>query len=125
MTMTAEQRAQLRYEPKFSRLWDRFDEADHGSATHMREILGVALGQLDTAERNIAALLDELERKDKRIAELESNQTTETGQQIIIEAIGAHGYIVGCLLQGRPDLALAESRKWVEAFGLAALTMEG
>ncbi|WP_284973233.1 ead/Ea22-like family protein [Atlantibacter hermannii] len=74
--------------------------------------------------KTVLALLDELEWKEKRIAELESNQTTETGQQIIIEAIGAHGYIVGCLLQGRQDLALEESRKWVEAFGLAALTVE-
>lgn len=59
---------------------------------------------------------------EERLATLEANQsqTTPTGIQLITEAIGAHGYIVGCLLQGRPDLALEESRKWVSAFGQAA-----
>lgn len=52
--------------------------------------------------------------------EANQSQTTPTGIQLITEAIGAHGYIVGCLLQGRPDLALEESRKWVSAFGQAA-----
>ena len=61
----------------------------------------------------------------KRIADLEAEQTTEIGQQILIEAIGAHGYIVGCLNQGRPDLALAESLKWVEAFSVAAHDVGG
>lgn len=65
---------------------------------------------------------DAVDVVEERLATLEANQsqTTPTGIQLITEAIGAHGYIVGCLLQGRPDLALEESRKWVSAFGQAA-----
>ena len=61
----------------------------------------------------------------KRIAELEVDQATDIGMQLITEAIGAHGYIVASLVQGRPDLALAESRKWAEAFTQAAGTVGG
>jgi len=68
----------------------------------------------------LLVVIEAYEEAKQRIAELEAEQTTEVGQQILIEAIGAHGYIVGCLNQGRPDLALAESLKWVEAFSVAA-----
>lgn len=37
-------------------------------------------------------------------------------QKILTECIGAHAYVVAALVGGRPDLALAEARKWVEAF---------
>lgn len=120
MTMTAEQLAQLRADIERRNTLPAF-----GPDTSIERIKIINDTQRSFTPEVVEALLDELERKDKRIAELESNQTTETGQQIIIEAIGAHGYIVGCLLQGRQDLALEESRKWVEAFGLAALTVEG
>ncbi|EBP8549507.1 ead/Ea22-like family protein [Salmonella enterica] len=82
--------------------------------------------QAATGERpewsNMFGFADAVEVVEERLATLEANQsqTTPTGIQLITEAIGAHGYIVGCLLQGRPDLALEESRKWVSAFGQAA-----
>lgn len=82
--------------------------------------------QAATGERpewsNMFGFADAVDVVEERLATLESNQsqTTPTGIQLITEAIGAHGYIVGCLLQGRPDLALEESRKWVSAFGQAA-----
>ncbi|EBX9479752.1 ead/Ea22-like family protein [Salmonella enterica subsp. enterica serovar Abony] len=81
--------------------------------------------QAATGERpewsNMFGFADAVDVVEERLATLESNQsqTTPTGIQFITEAIGAHGYIVGCLLQGRPDLALEESRKWVSAFGQA------
>lgn len=55
-----------------------------------------------------------------RIEELESTEIKPEGVKLMSEAIGAHGYIVGCLVQGRSDLALEESRKWVDAFSQAA-----
>lgn len=82
--------------------------------------------QATTGERpewsNMFGFADAVDVVEERLATLEANQsqTTPTGIQLITEAIGAHGYIVGCLLQGRPDLALEESRKWVSAFGQAA-----
>ncbi|HGA4730088.1 TPA: ead/Ea22-like family protein [Salmonella enterica subsp. enterica serovar Zanzibar] len=82
--------------------------------------------QAATGERpewsNMFGFADAVDVVEERLATLEANQsqTTPTGVQLITEAIGAHGYIVGCLLQGRPDLALEESRKWVSAFGQAA-----
>lgn len=75
--------------------------------------------QAATGERpewsNMFGFSDAVDVVEERLATLEANQsqTTPTGIQLITEAIGAHGYIVGCLLQGRPDLALEESRKWV------------
>lgn len=82
--------------------------------------------QAATGERpewsNMFGFVDAVDVVEERLATLEANQsqTTPTGIQLITEAIGAHGYIVVCLLQGRPDLALEESRKWVSAFGQAA-----
>ncbi|EDT7693600.1 ead/Ea22-like family protein [Salmonella enterica subsp. enterica serovar Gaminara] len=82
--------------------------------------------QAATGERpewsNMFGFADAVDVVEERLATLEANQsqTTPTGIQLITEAIGAHGYIVGCLLQGRADLALEESRKWVSAFGQAA-----
>ncbi|EBV2370696.1 ead/Ea22-like family protein [Salmonella enterica] len=82
--------------------------------------------QAATGERpewsNMFGFADAVDVVEERLATLEANQsqTTPTGIQLITEAIGAHGYIVGCLLQGRPDLALEESRKLVSAFGQAA-----
>ncbi|ECG4940614.1 ead/Ea22-like family protein [Salmonella enterica subsp. enterica serovar Concord] len=82
--------------------------------------------QAATGERpewsNMFGFADAVDVVEERLATLEANQsqTTPTGIQLITEAIGAHGYIVGCLLQGRPDLALEESRKWVSALGQAA-----
>ncbi|HDN7590789.1 TPA: ead/Ea22-like family protein [Salmonella enterica subsp. enterica serovar Chester] len=82
--------------------------------------------QAATGERpewsNMFGFADAVDVVEERLATLEANQsqTTPTGIQLITEAIGAHGYIVGCLLQGRPDLALEESRKWVSTFAQAA-----
>ncbi|MFQ3396282.1 hypothetical protein P9477_22785 [Enterobacter mori] len=75
--------------------------------------------ELASAERMLA-LLDELEDKDQRIAELEEREIQPIGIQFLTEAIGAHGYIVGCLQQNRPDLALEESLKWMQVIGRAA-----
>ncbi len=65
------------------------------------------------SQEYVSALLE-------RIEELESTEIKPEGMGLMSEAIGAHGYIVGCLVQGRPDLALEESRKWVDAFSQAA-----
>ncbi|HGP4137748.1 TPA: ead/Ea22-like family protein [Enterobacter roggenkampii] len=83
---------QAQYESKFSRLRERYDEASHGNAEQMRDILEVTLDALESAERQILRLekLAEAESvgadkaaasgvewmkrclaKDKRIAELE------------------------------------------------------
>ncbi|CAI1705100.1 Uncharacterised protein [Serratia proteamaculans] len=61
----------------------------------------------------------------QRIDELEVAEIKPEGLKLMIEAIGAHGYIVGCLVQGRPDLALEESRKWANAFSQAAEQSNG
>lgn len=59
--------------------------------------------------------------KQERIAELEARDIQPLGVQLITEAIGAHAYIVGCLQQNRPDLALEESLKWVQGISQAAV----
>ncbi|HIH4880809.1 TPA: hypothetical protein ACYSB1_004499 [Citrobacter braakii] len=58
--MTANKQAQ--YESKFSRLWERYDEASHGNAEQMRDILELTLDALESAERHIFKV-------EKRIAE--------------------------------------------------------
>ncbi|MEI9868911.1 hypothetical protein V5028_11375 [Enterobacter hormaechei] len=52
------------YESKFSRLWERYDEASHGNAEQMRDILEVTLDALESAERQILRL--------EKLAEAES-----------------------------------------------------
>ena len=47
---------QAQYESKFSRLWERYDEASHGNAEQMRDILEVTLDALESAERKILML---------------------------------------------------------------------
>lgn len=54
MTLDAAKlKAAAPYQSRFSRLWERFDEASHGNAEHMRDILEVTLDALGTAERHI------------------------------------------------------------------------
>ncbi|HFT9876515.1 TPA: ead/Ea22-like family protein [Escherichia coli] len=55
---------QVQYESKFSRLWERYDEASHGNAQQMRDILEVTLDALESAERQILRL--------EKLAEAES-----------------------------------------------------
>ncbi|EGO1495914.1 ead/Ea22-like family protein [Salmonella enterica] len=109
----------------------RIEELEHSETQliNERDAAESALAdmyQAATGERpewsNMFGFADAVDVVEERLATLEANQsqTTPTGTQLITEAIGAHGYIVGCLLQGRPDLALEESRKWVSAFGQAA-----
>lgn len=109
----------------------RIAELEHSETQliNERDVAESALAdmyQAATGERpewsNMFGFADAVDVVEERLATLEANQsqTTPTGIQLITEAIGAHGYIVGCLLQGRPDLALEESRKWVSAFGQAA-----
>ena len=69
------------YELRFSRLWERYDEACHGNAEHMRDILELTLDALETAERRIVnsdrdvlTLLAERDADKARIAELESRK---------------------------------------------------
>ncbi|ELY2552950.1 hypothetical protein SMB57_003075 [Cronobacter sakazakii] len=82
----AKLKAAAPYQSRFSRLWERFDEASHGNAEHMRDILEVTLDALETAERHIfkadretLELIAALEAAEKRIAELESGINLETG----------------------------------------------
>lgn len=67
------------------------------------------------------SLVDFVDWQSKRIAELEARDIQPLGVQLITEAIGAHAYIVGCLQQNRPDLALEESLKWVQGISQAAV----
>lgn len=69
------------YQSRFARLWERYDEASHDNAEHMRDILGVTLDALETAERHIfkadretLELIAALEAKDAQIAELLEKQ---------------------------------------------------
>lgn len=55
---------QAEYKSRFSRLWERFDEASHGNAEQMRDILEVTLDALESAERHILTL--------EKLAEAES-----------------------------------------------------
>ena len=55
---------QAQYESKFSRLWERYDEASHGNAEQMRDILEVTLDALESAERKVLML--------EKLAEAES-----------------------------------------------------
>ncbi|CAI2786448.1 Uncharacterised protein [Serratia ficaria] len=86
-----------------ARIWRRY----HGDAV-----------QPVYSQEYVSALL-------QRIDELEVAEIKPEGLKLMIEAIGAHGYIVGCLVQGRPDLALEESRKWANAFSQAAEQSNG
>ncbi|WP_407057013.1 ead/Ea22-like family protein [Citrobacter koseri] len=69
--MTIDKQAQ--YRPKFSRIWERYDEAAKDNAVHMREILEQALDALEAAERHIVITErvagEKLEAAEKRIAE--------------------------------------------------------
>lgn len=64
---------QAQYRPKFSRIWERYDEAAKDNAVHMREILEQALDALEAAERHIVITErvagEKLEAAEKRIAE--------------------------------------------------------
>ena len=41
---------------------------------------------------------------------------SQEGAKILAEAIGAHAYVLGALVNGRPDLAMNEAKKWVDGF---------
>lgn len=45
---------------------------------------------------------------------------TPDAQKILTECIGAHAYVLQALVNGRPDLALTEAKKWVDGFKEAA-----
>lgn len=102
---------QAQYESKFSRLWERYDEASHGNAEQMRDILEVTLDALESAERQILKLekLAEAESvgadkaatsgvewmklyhaAEKRIAELERKEQ-HSERQSVIDALAASG----------------------------------
>ncbi|EBP7840366.1 ead/Ea22-like family protein, partial [Salmonella enterica] len=90
----------------------RIEELEHSETQliNERDAAESALAdmyQAATGERpewsNMFGFADAVDVVEERLATLEANQsqTTPTGIQLITEAIGAHGYIVGCLLQGR------------------------
>lgn len=83
----------------------------------VRDALGFEKDAVNVAPADLRNRIDEMKA---RLAELEARHIQPIGMQFITEAIGAHGYIVGCLQQNRPDLALEESLKWMRAFGEAA-----
>ncbi len=85
-------------------------EESHAQVIQARDFYKRANG---VAMKRIAEL-------EAHVAELEANQITATGTQFLSEAIGAHAYIAGCLVQGRPDLALEEAHKWVSVFSEVA-----
>lgn len=87
---------------------------------YSQEYVSALLAERDAFEASALAMRDEWRARGERIAELEATEIKPDGMKLMSEAIGAHGYIVGCLVQGRPDLALEESRKWVDAFSQAA-----
>lgn len=45
---------------------------------------------------------------------------TPAAQAVLTECIGAHAYVLQSLVNGRPDLALTEAKKWVDGFKQAA-----
>ena len=45
---------------------------------------------------------------------------TPDAAKILTECIGAHAYVLQALVNGRPDLALTEAKKWVDGFKEAA-----
>ena len=45
---------------------------------------------------------------------------TPAAQAILTECIGAHAYVLQAIVNGRPDLALTEAKKWVDGFKQAA-----
>lgn len=67
------------YESKFSRLWERFDEACHGNAEHMRDILEATLNALEGAESDIAVLTSALEQ-----AQQYSKKRDEENQDLML-----------------------------------------
>ena len=102
---------QAQYQSKFSRLWERYDEASHGNAEQMRDILEVTLDALESAERQILRLekLAEAESvgadkaatsgvewmkryhaAEKRIAELERKEQ-HSERQSVIDALAGSG----------------------------------
>lgn len=102
---------QAQYQSKFSRLWERYDEASHGNADQMRDILEVTLDALESAERQILRLekLAEAESvgadkaaasgvewmklyhaAEKRIAELERKEQ-HSDRQSVIDALASSG----------------------------------
>lgn len=102
---------QAQYESKFSRLRERYDEASHGNAEQMRDILEVTLDALESAERQIFKLekLAEAESvgadkaaasgvewmkrclaAEKRIAELERKEQ-HSDRQSVIDALASSG----------------------------------
>ena len=102
---------QAQYESKFSRLWERYDEASHGNAEQMCDILEVTLDALESAERQILRLekLAEAESvgadkaatscvewmkryhaAEKRIAELERKEQ-HSERQSVIDALAGSG----------------------------------
>lgn len=60
------------------------------------------------------------------LAQLQSGDAItldKDAQSILSQCIGAHAFVVAAITKGRPDAALAETRKWVESFREAAETM--
>lgn len=103
---------QAQYESKFSRLWERYDEASHGNAEQMRDILEVTLDALESAERQIFKLekLAEAESvgadkaaasgvewmkrclaAEKRIAELEAREIKPVNGEVLVTVAGFTG----------------------------------
>lgn len=66
---------QAQYQSKFSRLWERYDEASHGNAEQMRNILEVTLDALESAERQILKL--------EKLAEAESVGADKTAESCV------------------------------------------
>ncbi|MEG9740120.1 hypothetical protein [Enterobacter roggenkampii] len=102
---------QEQYQSKFSRLWERYDEASHGNAEQMRDILEVTLDALESAERQILKLQKLAEAESvgadkaaasgvewmkrclaakKRIAELERKEQ-HSERQSVIDALASSG----------------------------------
>ncbi|HAT1569305.1 TPA: hypothetical protein I8Y10_000619 [Kluyvera cryocrescens] len=81
---------QAQYESKFSRLWERYDEASHGNAEQMRDILEVTLDALESAERQILRLeklAEALEARDKQIAEMQKPASKPVAQIEVVSGV--------------------------------------
>lgn len=103
---------QAQYKSKFSRLWERFDEASHGNAEQMRDILEVTLDALESAERQILKLeklagaesvgadkaaasgvewMKRCQVAEKRIAELEAREVNLPPNELVTDTWTAAG----------------------------------
>ncbi|CAI1009666.1 hypothetical protein [Serratia fonticola] len=95
------------------------------TALRASSVIDQLLTELEETRSTLKSVTECWNDEYQRNKRLQRPAVTQQGMEIITEAIGAHGFIVASIVQGRTDLALEESRKWVAAFSQAAEQVEG